>query len=67
VVEDDGVGFDLAAARAAGGRGLANMTARAERLGGRLEIDSRPGVGTRIELEVPLAAPRGSSAGGGRP
>jgi len=67
VVEDDGAGFDLAAARAGGGRGLANMTARAERLGGRLEIGSRPGVGTRIELEVPLAAPRGSSAGGGRP
>jgi len=62
VVEDDGAGFEPALAREAGGRGLANMEARAQRLGGRLEIRSGAGAGTRVELEMPLVAPRGSAA-----
>lgn len=52
-VDDDGVGFDEAAARSSEHMGLASMRARAHSLGGRLRIDSRPGRGTRIEVLVP--------------
>jgi signal transduction histidine kinase len=53
-VTDDGVGFDPAAPELrARNLGLTSMEERARDLGGRLEIESRPGAGTRIELEVP--------------
>ncbi|MEZ4588502.1 MAG: histidine kinase [Gemmatimonadales bacterium] len=58
-VEDDGVGIDPTAARAAATRGhwgLAGMRERAERVGGSLEIDRAPGGGTSVQLRVPLAA-----------
>jgi signal transduction histidine kinase len=51
-VDDDGQGFDSARARP-GGQGLGNLRARAEALGGRVEIDSRPGDGTRVRVEIP--------------
>ena len=35
--------------------GLAGMRARAEKIGGRLTVDSRRGRGTRIEVVVPHA------------
>lgn len=53
-VEDDGVGFDAAQARAKG-HGLAGLALRVRMLGGRLEVDSARGRGTRIEARVPLA------------
>ena len=55
-VEDDGQGFDPES-RADDGRhaGLANMRRRAEDLGGRLTITSRPGGGTRVEITASLA------------
>jgi len=46
-IEDDGIGFDPARVRA-GGLGLNTMRERAEALGGKLEIFSEPGQGTRI-------------------
>ena len=49
-VIDDGAGFD--AARALDGFGLRGMRARAEQVGGSLEIESGPG-GTALTLEVP--------------
>jgi signal transduction histidine kinase len=49
-ISDDGVGFDPASARRTGHHGLENMEARAEALGARLTVDSRPGAGTRIIL-----------------
>ena len=53
-IEDDGCGFGEADGdRSRGGHGLASMRARAAQLGGRLEIDSRTGEGTRIFLTVP--------------
>jgi hypothetical protein len=53
VVEDDGRGLPAEAARA-GGRGLANMRRRAEKLGARLMIE--PGErGTRVRLELAIA------------
>ena len=56
VIQDDGSGFDPAGvARADGNRfGLQFMRERAEELGGRAEVDSTPGRGTRIVVEVPL-------------
>jgi signal transduction histidine kinase len=51
-VADDGVGFDPATVREVGGLGLSAMAERAARLGGRLSVDSRPGEGTRVCVEV---------------
>jgi PAS domain S-box-containing protein len=51
-VDDDGIGFDTTAA--GGGMGLLGMRERAELLGGRLALDSRPGAGTRLGAEIPL-------------
>ena len=54
-VHDDGVGFDPgAAADARRGMGLVNMRERISALAGRLDIDSEPGTGTRVVIEVPL-------------
>jgi signal transduction histidine kinase len=54
-IADDGRGFDPLASRGPSHQGLANMRARAEALGGRLSVESRPGGGTRIEFELPPA------------
>ena len=58
-VEDDGTGFDVAAAQAAGsaGRsaGLTGMRDRARLYGGKLHIESSPG-GTQLQVAFPLAA-----------
>ena len=54
VVTDDGVGFDLAATLRTSRRlGLASMRERAEALGGTLVVDTAPGAGTTVTLEVP--------------
>ena len=47
-VTDDGSGFDPQAVAEGGGMGLATMRERAERLGGRLDVRSEPGVGTTV-------------------
>ncbi len=55
-VTDDGRGFDPAAVRRAGRHlGLVSMRDRAAAVGGRLTLDSFPGQGTAVELEVPGA------------
>ena len=46
-VDDDGRGFDPANAGAGTGQGLHNLRERAERLGGRAEVHSTPGQGTK--------------------
>ncbi len=51
-LEDDGAGFDVNAIRH--GRGLKSQQKRAQRLGGKLRIDSTPGVGTRLSLRLPV-------------
>jgi len=51
-ITDDGQGFDPAAARKQGGFGLRGMEERAVQLGGKLTVQSSPGKGTRIEVEV---------------
>ncbi len=52
-VEDDGVGFDPDDV-GAGHHGLVLMTQRVELARGRLRVDSEPGKGTRVDLEVPV-------------
>lgn len=58
VIEDDGVGFDKAALlktyEKRGSFGLLNIDERARLAGGRAEIDSTPGKGTRITIFVPV-------------
>lgn len=56
-VSDDGVGFNTAArSRSDFPRfGLSTMRERAESIGGTLSIDSEPGSGTTVRLEVPVS------------
>jgi signal transduction histidine kinase len=51
-VADDGVGFEPSF-QAAGGFGLRGMRERIERLAGTLRVDSSPGTGTCVHVEVP--------------
>jgi signal transduction histidine kinase len=52
-VSDDGLGFDPGAERVRGRRlGLTSMRERAEELGGTLRVESRPGAGTTVTVEV---------------
>jgi signal transduction histidine kinase len=56
-IRDDGAGFDAEAAqrrREAGHMGLLNMEERAELVGGRCSIQSQPGAGTSVCLDIPL-------------
>ncbi len=50
-IADDGAGFDIASEDQ--GNGLSSMRRRAERLGARFDIISRPGTGTTVHLELP--------------
>ncbi|MGB8943545.1 MAG: GAF domain-containing sensor histidine kinase [Streptomyces sp.] len=53
-VSDDGSGFDPRVIRRAGRHlGLVSMRDRAGGVGGRLTVESEPGKGTTIEMEVP--------------
>jgi signal transduction histidine kinase len=55
VVTDDGRGFDPGG-EFPGHLGLRSMRERTAAVGGTLEIDSAPGLGTRLRARVPLAA-----------
>ncbi|HWX21916.1 MAG TPA: two-component regulator propeller domain-containing protein [Candidatus Binatia bacterium] len=50
-IADNGRGFSPAQARAEG-NGLQNMKQRMKRIGGRLDLESKPGAGTTIKLEA---------------
>lgn len=56
VVQDDGTGFDPAGLALVDDErfGLQFMRERAEELGGRVEVGSGPGRGTRVVVEIPL-------------
>jgi signal transduction histidine kinase len=51
-VEDDGIGFNPGTVQGHG-HGLNNMQTRVRKLGGRLEVMSEPGRGTRIVCDLP--------------
>ena len=53
-LRDNGVGFDRRSVAAGGGFGLKGMRERIERVGGHLTIETAPGKGTCISIEVPL-------------
>ena len=63
-ISDDGSGFvaiptSEPGTNGRGGHGVENMRARAVQLGGRLEINSTPGAGTRLTLIIPLTEQHG--------
>jgi signal transduction histidine kinase len=53
-VADDGQGFDLGKTQGREGLGLHNLQRRAHLHGGHLHIDTSPGRGTRISINIPL-------------
>jgi signal transduction histidine kinase/streptogramin lyase len=57
-IKDDGVGFDLDAARESGGMGLQGVAERAAEIEGQLVVESERGEGTRVKIS--LATPRSS-------
>jgi signal transduction histidine kinase len=61
VVRDDGRGFDTARGVRDSAYGLVGMRERADVIGARLEIDSRPGAGTTVRV-VAGGAPAGGMA-----
>lgn len=62
-IEDDGVGFDVAKLtrqqNARGSMGLNTMKERVALIGGKLDIDSTPGEGTRITIRINLSGQGG--------
>jgi PAS domain S-box-containing protein len=62
-IEDDGVG----GAEASAGSGLVGLSDRVEALGGRFALDSPPGQGTKISIEMPLTAEPIDIGGGSAP
>ncbi len=56
IVEDDGRGFDVEAASRTGRLGLLGIRERAEMFGGTLLVESSPGSGTTLVVEIPHVA-----------
>lgn len=62
-VRDDGVGFDPGAngrydGETSGGFGLKGIRGRIEEAGGALHVESAPGEGTTLTVEMPAESPR---------
>ncbi len=53
-ITDNGQGFNVSELQYHEGLGLKSMRERAEGVGGRLCVESSPGEGTRVKLEIPL-------------
>ncbi len=57
-IRDDGVGFDVKRVEASydrrGSLGMVNLRERAELINGVLQINSKPGAGTQIQVWIPL-------------
>ena len=52
IVEDDGTGFDMSIVSE--GMGMGNIRERAQAHGGAVLVDSRPGHGTTVSIDLPL-------------
>jgi len=67
LVEDDGQGFNPAEVQRTGtggrGMGLLGMQERVELLGGTLHVETAPGQGTRVIMELPLSSVPPAEAG----
>lgn len=57
VIEDDGIGFAAGRIHSDGHLGLAGIRERAELLGGSITIESSPGSGASLYIQLPLAQP----------
>ncbi len=55
MIEDNGIGFDVADARQKDGIGLQNLSSRIQYLNGNIEWDAAPGQGTVVSIYVPPA------------
>ncbi len=57
-IRDDGVGFDVEKMRSSyetrGSLGMINLKERSELINGVLQLQSKPGVGTRVQVYIPL-------------
>jgi signal transduction histidine kinase len=58
MVRDDGVGFDPSGAARESSYGLRGLQSLVEDGGGRVRVDSAPGVGTMVEMAVQMAVER---------
>lgn len=54
-IEDNGIGFEALSINRSDGFGLFSISERMNALGGLFQIDSSPGKGTRIRIEVPIS------------
>jgi len=67
-IQDDGVGFRVREAFAKpGSYGLAGMRERVALAGGKFEISSSPGRGTRVSASIPIPAPQRAAAKSSNP
>lgn len=57
-VSDDGQGFDLESEHSGYSYGLLGMSERARLIGGTLQVDSAPGAGTMVSINLPLDSGR---------
>ena len=64
-IADNGRGFDATARLVQPTSGMVSMRERAESIGGRLHVESAPGEGTRVIVEVARSLP--ASLGDGKP
>lgn len=64
-LSDDGIGFDPEQVSLRGGLGLIILATRIRLVGGRLELRSQPGQGTRIVCRAPLASSESQPGGAG--
>ncbi len=60
-IKDDGVGFDAAKPASGQTYGLYLMSERAAEIGGRIEVQSVPGQGTRVLVAVPVRSEKGGA------
>lgn len=63
-VRDDGVGFEPCAGGPGRGKGLEGMRRRAEACGGRFDIESAPGRGTRVRVTMAVGERRPTGPNG---
>lgn len=54
IIEDNGIGFDRKNIDTADGMGLQNIKKKIVQLGGNFEIDTTPGKGTTIIIDIPV-------------
>jgi PAS domain S-box-containing protein len=64
LIEDDGIGFDVATVNAGKSFGILGMRERVFALNGKFDLNSSPGHGTKISVMLPLKSdnPQGSAA-----